>query len=114
MTSYERKGRKFYQTHRTRLLQACAKYRASEYGKVQIARRVAVRRSFLDRWKLAAGCIDCGYAGHPAALDFDHIDPAAKSFGLSTANGRSLRAIVAEVAKCVVRCANCHRIKTHS
>lgn len=55
--------------------------------------------------------MDCGYNEHPAALDFDHIGDD-KLFDVSKTMGRSLEAIQAEIAKCVVRCSNCHRIKT--
>lgn len=57
------------------------------------------------------GCIDCGYNKHPAALDFDHVD-GEKLFEVSKTMGRSFAKMTAEIAKCVVRCSNCHRIKT--
>jgi hypothetical protein len=60
--------------------------------------------------KLRRGCIDCGYNKHPAALDFDHI-VGEKKFALSKVS-RSLEALKDEIAKCVVRCSNCHRIRT--
>ena len=69
------------------------------------------RVAFLTRWKLAAGCIDCGYKAHPAALDFDHVR-GEKRFGLGGTQIRSWKVILAELAKCVVRCANCHRVVT--
>lgn len=65
-------------------------------------------RAFATRWKLAAGCIDCGYSAHPAALDFDHV--GEKRFNVGSAP--SLRRLVAEISRCEARCANCHRIKT--
>ena len=63
--------------------------------------------------KTASGCIDCGYAAHAAALQFDHIDNNKKAnvsdlirsdYGWET--------IKKEIDKCVVRCANCHAIVT--
>ncbi len=52
----------------------------------------------------------CGYKRCSAALDFHHIDSKAKEFGLS-ANGltRSWEKMKAELDKCVLICANCHR-----
>lgn len=65
--------------------------------------------------KLASGCVDCGYNTHPAALDFDHIDGTTKVDNVSKlARLRSWAAIEAEIAKCEVVCANCHRIRTVS
>lgn len=54
-------------------------------------------------------CVRCGYARSVAALHFHHIDPAHKSFALASRGvSRSLQAARAEVAKCVLLCANCH------
>lgn len=48
-------------------------------------------------------------------MDFDHRDPAMKRFSLAA--GKSLLKnrglIAAEIAKCDIVCANCHRIRTH-
>jgi hypothetical protein len=71
------------------------------------------RHAKIDRYKLDKGCIDCGYADHPIALDFDHRDPDLKTLGVSAMLTYSWARIVAELDKCDVRCANCHRIKTH-
>jgi hypothetical protein len=57
-------------------------------------------------------CVDCGESDI-VVLDFDHV------VGKKTANvsnliqrGASWKRIESEIAKCVVRCANCHRRKT--
>lgn len=57
-----------------------------------------------------AGCIDCGYNAHPAALDIDHME--GKTANISSL--KSISSVEAEIArhKCVVRCATCHRIKS--
>jgi hypothetical protein len=56
-------------------------------------------------------CIDCGEAD-PVCLDFDHVRgekvaPVSKMVGTY-----EWSSIEAEIAKCEVRCANCHRRKT--
>jgi Homeodomain-like domain-containing protein len=54
-------------------------------------------------------CVICGYADNIGALQFHHVDPAAKSFALGqTGVTRSLDAARAEAAKCVLLCARCH------
>jgi hypothetical protein len=54
-------------------------------------------------------CVVCGYSRHPAALQFHHLDPSTKSFGLGVRGiTRSLASLRAEAAKCVLLCANCH------
>lgn len=58
----------------------------------------------------AAGgcCAVCGYNRTSRNLQFHHVDPAAKSFAMTMARGKSLAAYTAEAAKCVLVCANCH------
>jgi transposase-like protein len=54
-------------------------------------------------------CVICGYDRHPAALQFHHLDPTAKSFEISGQGvTRALAAARAEANKCVLLCANCH------
>jgi cytochrome c553 len=54
------------------------------------------------------GCAVCGYDRCVVNLHFHHVDPAAKSFALSVASGKSLAASRREAQKCVLVCANCH------
>lgn len=54
-------------------------------------------------------CGLCGYDRHVGALEFHHVDPADKRFGLShMGTARSLDRARAEARKCVLLCANCH------
>lgn len=49
-------------------------------------------------------------------LDFDHRERSEKKFTIGAMISRksiSIGALVAEIEKCDVRCANCHRRKTH-
>lgn len=56
-------------------------------------------------------CVDCGETDI-VVLDFDHI--AGKSFSIGRSYGKVTTAVLsAEIAKCEVRCANCHR-RRHS
>jgi transposase len=54
-------------------------------------------------------CRLCGYDRCVAALEFHHLDPAAKEFGVAQ-NGmaRSIERLRAEVRKCLLLCSNCH------
>ena len=57
--------------------------------------------------------IDCGEAD-PLVLELDHRDGVKKLHDLSRMwyNGYSWKKIETEIAKCDVRCANCHRRRT--
>jgi hypothetical protein len=59
----------------------------------------------------AHACVDCGITD-PRVLEFDHVDEKTKSFNVCTLFGYSWSIIQAEIDKCEVRCANCHRIRT--
>jgi transposase len=54
-------------------------------------------------------CRLCGYDRYAGALQFHHVDPASKSFGIASGgNTPALDKVRAEAAKCVLLCANCH------
>ncbi len=55
-------------------------------------------------------CVDCGYVGPPAGLEFHHRDPGTKDFAISGFGG-SWSTLLAEAAKCDLICANCHRLR---
>jgi hypothetical protein len=59
---------------------------------------------------LKTACIECGET-HPACLDFHHRDPAAKEGTVArlVAKNVKLERVKAEIEKCDVLCANCHR-----
>lgn len=61
-------------------------------------------------------CMDCGLIFHPVCMDFDHRPGETKKSGISqlTKHGRSNAVIMAEVAKCDLVCAVCHRLRTHT
>lgn len=74
---------------------------------------VTVFRQKMKRRALAAMgdvCAGCGLREPVDALEFHHLDPHTKEFGISTEGiPRRWDKIVAELAKCVLLCANCHR-----
>ncbi|WP_412061844.1 hypothetical protein [Rubrivirga sp. IMCC45206] len=66
----------------------------------------------LWRYLLSHPCVDCGEAD-PIVLEFDHVR-GEKVGALSNMATRqfSVAKLNAEIAKCEVRCANCHKRKT--
>jgi hypothetical protein len=77
-------------------------------------KRYADELEFVQAYKLERGCVDCGFKGHPAALEFDHLPGREKKFNISQRIAAAVdrEALLAEMAKCEVVCANCHRVRT--
>lgn len=73
--------------------------------------RRQAQRDFLDAFK-AKPCMDCGVQYPPHVMDFDHVR-GEKLQGISQMICMPKARIEAEVAKCEVVCANCHRERTH-
>ncbi len=89
------------------------------YRKTETGRRVlresarqfrASRRALLDTLK-SAPCAACGESFPPIVMDFHHRDPKEKLFNVSLFFRVNKEVLLAEVAKCDVVCANCHRIE---
>lgn len=54
-------------------------------------------------------CQRCGYDKCTAALQFHHVNPEEKTFGISGSGvTRSLETQLNEISKCILLCANCH------
>lgn len=60
-------------------------------------------------------CADCGIKYPSYVMDFDHRDPKTKTANVSRMLrcGKPLSEVLAEIKKCDVVCANCHRERTH-
>lgn len=57
-------------------------------------------------------CVDCGETD-VRVLQFDHIDPSTKIENISELlRDHPWNAVLTEISKCAIRCANCHRRKT--
>jgi hypothetical protein len=97
----------------------------SEYGKEHYAANRALyiekararkrdqlrtRVEFLIEYFASHPCADCG-EGDPVVLEFDHLSD--KEFNVSYGiNNMSWCSVLAEMEKCEVVCANCHRRRT--
>jgi hypothetical protein len=69
-------------------------------------------RTWLHAYLLTHPCLDCGETD-PIILEFDHFRDKKFNVGEAASIGASLKRVQLEVAKCEVRCANCHRKKTY-
>lgn len=75
------------------------------------------RRARIDDLLTAAKdrpCVDCGIRLPTQCMDLDHVQ-GVKEFNLAWSKGGKCYAtfeqIAAEIAKCEVRCPNCHRLR---
>ena len=71
------------------------------------------KREYIRNLKMTNGCMDCGYNLHPEALEFDHTENnKIHSVADLISRHSKMEAIIDEIAKCEIVCANCHRIRT--
>lgn len=56
-------------------------------------------------------CAHCGGAFPPAVYDFHHVNPEEKEVLISKIMSHSWDNIRKELDKCILLCANCHRIE---
>jgi hypothetical protein len=95
-------------------------YRREHYRRYReqyIQRNARVSKERGHQWSrrlwdflLAHACVDCGET-NPIVLEFDHLDSTTKlgHVGSLARAGYSWSTVLAELEKCEVRCANCHR-----
>jgi hypothetical protein len=70
----------------------------------------AIGKAKWSAFKCTLKCTQCGF-NHPAALDFHHVDPSEKENLVSKLVSQGcFAAAMEEVQKCIVLCANCHRV----
>ena len=83
-------------------------YRCLACRKQRVIERRRKVKEILVR-EAGGGCVICGYERYLGALQFHHLDPATKAFGLGLRGiARSLARCREEAAKCILLCANCH------
>jgi excisionase family DNA binding protein len=83
----------------------CRKCRADAVAR----RRRKVKEILVEEH--GGACRLCGYDRHVAALEFHHLNPKEKSFGLARRGiTRAIEKVRAEAAKCILLCANCHAL----
>lgn len=77
-----------------------------------VERATSHRKQLIDWWKSYKETLSCEVCGESRwwCLDFHHKDPSTKDMAVSSmvSNTKSKKAILEEIAKCVVVCRNCH------
>jgi transposase len=119
--AYARFGPSQRGAHPRCVMRSCAKHGETRFvmegrGYYRCAQ---CRQDRVARWRrrmkkrlvaeLGGRCSICGYSRYIGALEFHHLDPSEKEFGLSDRGmTRSMERLRAEVRKCILLCANCH------
>jgi len=89
-------------------------------GKVQSRCKACFNQMCVARWRrikaeeverFGGQCADCGGQFHPDVFEVHHLDPAAKEYGWTKLRLFSADRRHGELAKCVMLCANCHRMR---
>ena len=83
-------------------------YRCSECRKQNVSNKRRKNKRILVEYK-GGKCEKCGYDKCIDALEFHHIDPKTKDFGISNGNTISIDKLKKEVDKCILVCSNCHK-----
>lgn len=85
------------------------KSRAIKFSKIARKRNLVFSR----RVKRFIGCNNCGMK-NPLCLDFHHLSDKSTNVADGVKHAWSLNKLKEEMRKCIILCANCHRIKTLS
>jgi hypothetical protein len=100
---------------------ACQKEYDAAWYRVNRERRQAKVRAdrhahtaWLDSLKEGKPCADCGRIYPPYVMEWDHLPGSEKSLVLADTRraAHSKSRILAELSKCELVCANCHRERT--
>lgn len=65
---------------------------------------------FVDKYKTDKGCARCTMHD-PRCLDFHHLGDKTENVSIASNQGWSLEHLQEEIEKCIVLCANCHRVE---
>lgn len=91
------------------VLRSDGAYRCKKCATEAVQRRRDKTKELLVEYK-GGKCEICGYDRCIGALEFHHINPEEKEFGIGQKGyTRSMEKNKAEADKCILVCANCHR-----
>ena len=79
----------------------------------QIRQRKRRIRESLNEYKRSRGCQRCD-ENHPHALDFHHTGQKTHLVSHMISDGFGIESIMEEVNKCILLCANCHRLEHYA
>lgn len=106
-------NKKKYLEKRETLIAYQKEYRQKNREKLYQRDKLKRRERLLKAIELLGGkCSKCWETYDPVCYDFHHTDPSQKDFTIGENMSVGEERFFTEVSKCVLLCANCHRI-TH-
>jgi hypothetical protein len=105
-TQQKAAARRHYEKNREKMIARARSFDAKQTPKVF---------AFILEYLQGHCCVDCGESD-PIVLEFDHRPNETKRFSIGDwrQSRYGFEAIKCEIAKCDVRCANCHRRVTYA
>ena len=91
------------------VLDSGGRYRCKKCRVIAVQKRRDVLKIKAVEYK-GGKCEKCGYSKYIGALEFHHLDPKQKDFGIASKGyTRSWDSVRIELDKCVCLCSNCHK-----
>ena len=108
---YNAAARKYYHANKEICAERARRWRELNKGYIVEKQREQKRARKLWAVEYLGGvCARCKSVVHPAAFEFHHRDPSAKDRDPSKTLSLSMARLTAELDKCNLLCANCHRV----
>lgn len=102
-TCSNKRSKRYYAENKDKHKKATAKIKKERIRKLH---------DFVVEYYKSHPCVDCGEMDY-IVLEFDHVTGDKKyNIARLIRDGYSLKLVKEEIAKCEVRCANCHRRRT--
>lgn len=107
-------SKRHYYSHKENYAKKGAKWRLENKEYITTYQREAKRKRKAEAIEYLGGkCSSCLCTFHPAVYEFHHRDPAEKENHPSKLLGMRKGRLFAELDKCILLCANCHRLEHH-
>lgn len=88
-------------------------YANKDYYLAKNYKRRRELRDYIHELKNSTPCTDCGVQYPYYVMDFDHLEDKVGAISAVLKSG-SNKKMAAELLKCEVVCANCHRVRTYN
>jgi hypothetical protein len=80
------------------------------FHEFKVNRRKRIQ-AFIRDTKRDKPCVDCGHIFPVVCMDYHHENGDTKLYSVSQMLDQSEETISAEIEKCILLCANCHRVR---